>query len=294
MDQNHTYIKAYRKVLATGLGLNVAYVAVAVAFGLIIGSSALLADAGHHALSLVFAWFTISTARQQSPQRLTYGLKRSEVLVPIFGVLLLFIAAGFIGWGAWQKFFEPVELAGAKIMVVASAGMVINAVTSLPFIKDPGADPDVKQALVPVAISGAVSLGVVVAGLLIDRTGYDWIDPAVSFAILFVIVYQSWKLLISLVNRALNAVPEGINFQEVQYVLESLDGVQQVYDLRIWTINATEHALSAHLVLRKNYPAELPEMIKEELEYRFDITHTSIQIEIDRNSNTKKNTNRLP
>ena len=293
MDQNHIYINAYRKVLVTGLGLNVVYAAVAIAFGLTVGSSALLADAGHTVLSLVFAWFTVATTQQQSSQRLGYGLKHSEVLVPIFSVLLLFIAAGFIGWGAWQKFLDPVEIDGTEIMIIASAGVVINAATSLPFIKDPEEDQGVKEAFLPVAGSAAVSLGVVIAGLLIDWTGHTWIDPAIGFAILFVIGYQSWKLLINLINNGQDGEPEDINFQEVQYVLESLDGVQQVYNLRIWTLSNNEYALSAHLVLRENYPAELPGVIKLELESRFNITQTSIQIATDGNSSTKKIINGL-
>ena len=294
MNHSHTNIKPYRKILVTGLSLNVVFVAIAIIFGLITNSSALLSDAGYRVLILISTWFAVTTA-PQPPQKFIYGrLKRSTILFSIFGILLLLVATGFIGWEAWQKLFDTVEIAGTKVMIIASVGIAVNIATALLFTKGLEEEQSIKKGLLPVVISGVVSLSVVIAGLLIELTGYTWIDPAVSFSILFVIVYQSWKLFINLINRAMNAISKDINPQEVQYVLESLDGVQQVYDLDIWVMNTTEYVLSAHLVLRENYSTELLEMIKEELEDRFGITYTSIKIKIDRNSSTKKNTNGLP
>lgn len=283
MTHDHSlHTKTYGKAFAIGIGLNIAYVAVEVSYGLIIDSSALLADAGHNAsdvLSLVFAWFAMAVAQKQPSQKYTFGLRRSTILVSILNALLLFGAAGVIGWEAWRKLFEPAEVAGTKVMIVAGIGVVINTVTALLFIQGQKEDLNIKGAFLHMAADAGVSLGVVVAGLLINLTGAMWIDPVTSFVILFVIVYGTWDLFIDSINLALDAVPKDVDYEEVQAFLKEKVPIKEVHDLHIWAMSTTENALSAHIVTAEEVPDDFLERIKKELKDLFNITHTTIQIE---------------
>jgi cobalt-zinc-cadmium efflux system protein len=274
--------KTYGKAFAIGIGLNIAYVAVEISYGLIIDSSALLADAGHNAsdvLSLIFAWFAMAVATKRPSQRYTFGLRRSTILVSILNALLLFGAAGVIGWEAWHKIFEPAEVAGTKVMIVAGIGVVINTVTALLFMKGQKDDLNIRGAFLHMAADAGVSAGVVIAGLLINLTGYYWIDPVASFLILIVIVYGTWQLFIDSINLALDAVPKDIDFGEVEQFLEKYDEVTSVHDLHIWAMSTTENALSAHLVVAEEAGDELLKILKNDLHEEFKIVHTTIQLE---------------
>lgn len=274
--------KNYGKAFAIGIGLNIAYVTVEITYGLIIDSSALLADAGHNAsdvLSLIFAWFAMAVATKRPSQKYTFGLRRSTILVSILNALLLFGAAGVIGWEAWGKLFEPAEVAGTKVMIVAGIGVVINTVTALLFIKGQQDDLNIRGAFLHMAADAGVSVGVVVSGLLINLTGYNWIDPLTSFVILIVIVYGTWQLFIDSINLALDAIPKDIDYEEVKDYLLNRDEVNDLHDLHIWAMSTTENALSVHLVISECSQDDFLKQLKHDLHDEFEIIHTTIQLE---------------
>lgn len=282
MAHDHSsHAQAYGKAFAIGIGLNIAYVAVEITYGLIIDSSALLADAGHNAsdvLSLVFAWFAMTVAQKKPSIKYTYGLRRSTILVSILNALLLFGAAAVIGWEAWHKLFDPAEIAGTQVMIVAGIGVVINTVTALLFVKGQKKDLNIKGAFLHMAADAGVSVGVVISGLLINLTGKHWIDPLTSFLILIIIVYGTWKLFIDSINLTLDAVPRDIDYDEVKQFLKSHDHVKAIHDLHIWAMSTTENALSVHLVVNP-VSDELLKRLKNELHEKFGIEHTTIQLE---------------
>lgn len=285
MTHDHSsQAKNYGKAFAIGIGLNIAYVAVEITYGLIIDSSALLADAGHNAsdvLSLIFAWFAMAVATKQPSQKYTFGLRRSTILVSILNALLLFGAAGVIGWEAWGKLFEPAEVAGTKVMIVAGIGVIINTVTALLFIKGQKDDLNIRGAFLHMAADAGVSVGVVASGLLINLTGYNWIDPVTSFIILIVIVYGTWQLFIDSINLALDAIPKDIDYEEVKGYLLNEDEVKDLHDLHIWAMSTTENALSVHLVVGECDQDDFLQRLKHDLHEEFEIVHTTIQLERD-------------
>jgi len=270
------------KAFAIGIGLNIAFVAIEVIYGLAANSSALLADAGHNlsdVLSLIFAWIAIKLAARKPSGRYTYGLRRTTILVSILNALLLFGAVGAIGWDAVQKLGAPVPVAGTTIMIVAGIGVVINGITAFLFMKGQKEDLNVRGAFLHMAADTAVSLGVVVAGLLIRLTGLDWIDPVMSFVIIAVIIYGTWSLFTDSINLALDAVPKNINLQEVHKFLKNQPGVEEVHDLHVWAMSTTENALTAHLVKPEGHDDEFLFRVRRELKSNFGIGHTTLQIE---------------
>lgn len=270
------------KAFALGIGLNVSFVIVEIIYGFMANSSALLADAGHNAsdvLGLVFAWTATWMATIKPTGKYTYGLRKTTILVSILNALLLFGAVAIISWNAIEKLKEPEPVFGTQIIIVAAIGVIINAFTALLFFKGQKNDLNIKGAFLHMAADAGVSLGVVVAGILINTTGELWIDPATSFIIVLVIAWGTWKLFTASIDLALDAVPKHIDFQEIKKFLHDQNGVKSIHDLHIWALSTSQVALSVHLFMpngtNDNFLAEL----QEEIEHKFGIKHITIQIE---------------
>lgn len=277
----------YGKAFAIGIVLNITFIVIEVIYGLAANSSALLADAGHNAsdvLSLFFAWGAAWIALKKPSGKFTYGLRQTTILVSLLNAVMLLVAVVFITMEAVDKIYNPAEIAGGTVMVVAGIGVVINGFTALLFMKGQKEDLNIKGAFLHMAADAGVSLGVVIAGLLIMMFNLLWIDPVMSFIIIGVIIYGTWGLLVDSLNLALDAVPKDINVEEVEKYLDSVDGVEEVHDLHIWAMSTTQVALTAHLVVPDGSPGsdsndKFIMQIREELEKKFGIGHTTLQIE---------------
>ena len=274
---------SYGRAFAVGVGLNLTFVAVEVVFGLAAGSLALIADAGHNlsdVLGLLLAWGASVLARRLPTARHTYGLRRTTVLAALLNGVLLLIAVGGIGWEAGRRFSEPAPVRATVVIVVAAVGIVINTITALLFAAGRKGDLNIRGAFLHMAADAGVSAGVVAAGLGMVATGWSWLDPAVSLAIVAVILWGTWGLLRDSVNLALDAVPEGIEPEAVEAYLGELPGISSVHDLHIWGMSTTDVALTAHLVKPALEDDDaLIASASLELRQRFGIDHATIQLE---------------
>jgi len=281
-SHEHTINKGHSKAFAIGIGLNIAFVAVEIFYGLIANSSALLADAGHNAsdvLSLIFAWTAVWLATIKPKGKYTYGLRKTTILVSILNALLLFGAVIFIGWDAIGKLNDPEPVAGTQVMIVAGIGVLINTMTALLFMKGQKDDLNIKGAFLHMAADAGVSLGVVIAGLLISLTGIQWIDPVMSFIIILVILWGTWRLFTDSIDLALDAVPKHIDLEKVRELLLSTNGIDDIHDLHIWAMSTTRVALTAHLIMPEGYDDNFISNLQEQLQDKFGIGHTTLQIE---------------
>ncbi|NLA14918.1 MAG: cation transporter [Bacteroidales bacterium] len=281
-EHEHNTSVAYAKHFAWAIGLNVIFVAVEIGYGLIANSSALLADAGHNAsdvLGLIFAWTAAWMATLKPRGRYTYGLRKTTVLVSLLNALLLFGAVAVIVWDAIAKLRNPQPVAGTQVMIVAGIGILINGFTAMLFYKGQKTDLNIKGAFLHMAADAGVSLGVVIAGLLIQLTGKLWIDPIVSFVIVLVILWGSWRLFTESINLALDAAPSHIDPQKVKKFLLEQKGVTSLHDLHIWAISTTQAALTVHLVMPEGFEDLFIVNLQKELRTLFGINHTTIQIE---------------
>lgn len=274
--------KTYGKAFAIGIGLNVVFVAIEIIYGIMANSSALLADAGHNAsdvLGLVFAWTAARLATSKPKGKYTYGLRKTTILVSILNAMLLFGAVVAIGWDAFGKLQNPQPVGGTQIIIVAGIGVVINTITALLFIKGQKEDLNIRGAFLHMAADAAVSLGVVVAGVIISLTAMYWIDPLMSFIIIAVILYGTWQLFSDSVNLALDAVPKNINVEDVRKFIESKEGVESIHDLHIWAMSTTQVALTSHLIMPDGNDDDFIRELNHELDEKFNIVHTTFQIE---------------
>lgn len=272
----------FGRAFAIGAGLNIAFVAVEAAAGLMTGSLALVADAGHNlsdVLGLLMAWGAAAMARQAPTERRTYGLRKGTILASLANAGLLLLAVGAIVWEAVRRFGSPEPVLPGPVIAVAAIGVVINTATALMFMRGHH-DLNVRGAFLHMTADAAVSLGVVVAALVIWGTGWTWIDPAVSLAIAAVIVAGTWSLLRDSLDLALDATPRGIDPAAVRAWLSDQPGVTEVHDLHIWAMSTTETALTVHLTRPDN--ADADDFLHETahgLDQRFRIGHPTLQVE---------------
>ncbi len=281
-SHEHNHSTPHGRAFAIGIVLNLFFVAVEVFYGLLANSSALLADAGHNAsdvLGLAFAWTAAWLATIKPKGKFTYGLRKTTILVSILNALLLFGAVTAIGWDAVEKLQNPQPVGGKQVMIVAGIGVVINTFTALLFIKGQKHDLNIRGAFLHMAADAAVSLGVVISGLLILQTGKNWIDPVMSFIIIAVILWGTWQLFSDSISLALDAVPKNIDVEKVRRFIESKNGVENLHDLHIWAMSTTQIALTAHLVMPNGNDDNFITLLQNELKKKFNIVHTTFQIE---------------
>ena len=276
----------FGRAFALGIGLNTLFVVVEAVFGFLSGSMALVADAGHNlsdVLSLLIAWGAAMAAKRPPSARFTYGLKSSTILAALANAGLLLVAIGAILFETVHRLFDPVRPEGWTMIVVAGIGVGINTATALLFMRGRKGDINIRGAFLHMAADALVSVGVVVAGVLILLTGALWIDPVTSLVIVLVIGWGTWGLAKDSLKMSLLAVPESINEGEVRGYLGGLPGVITVHDLHIWPMSTTETALTCHLVMPQGHPGDsfLREVAKG-LEHRFHIGHATVQVERDR------------
>jgi cobalt-zinc-cadmium efflux system protein len=193
MAQSHGHAHgpaSYGRAFAIGIALDLGFVLIEAGFGIVAGSLALVADAGHNlsdVLGLVLAWgASLLVGRRPTPRR-SYGLRRASILAALTNAVVLLAALGIIAWEAIGRFRHPEPVAGGPVIAVALIGIAVNATTALLFLRGRRDDLNIRAAFLHMAADGAVSLGVVIAGLVIVVTGWRWIDPVVSLAIVAVI-----------------------------------------------------------------------------------------------------------
>ncbi|MBX3226736.1 MAG: cation transporter [Labilithrix sp.] len=283
MGHDHDHGARTGRAFAISVGVNGAFVLIELVAGLLSSSVALVADAAHNfgdVLGLVLAWGAARLARRKPTGRRTYGLRRSTILAALANGVLLVLAVGAVAWESIERLRVPAAPQGLAMLVVAGAGIVVNTGSALLFLRDRKRDANVRGAFLHLVADALVSAGVVVAGGALLVTRWTWIDPAMSLLVSVVILAGTWSLLRDALNLALDAAPAHVDVDAVRAHLAALPAVRGVHDLHIWALSTSETALTGHLVMA---PADrAPTFLRDvarELEQRFEIHHTTIQIE---------------
>jgi cobalt-zinc-cadmium efflux system protein len=265
-----------------GITLNTIFVIAEALAGYFSNSMSLIADAGHNlsdVLALAFSWIAVIFSQRQPTLKFTYGFRRSTILIALLNTILLLVAVSFIIYETVQRLNKPVEINANSVMIVAAVGIVVNAFTAWLFIKGKKNDLNIRSTFVHFVADALVSFGVVVGGILMSFTGIQWIDSVVSFAIIAVILYSSYNLLIDSVNLVLDAVPDNIKIEQVRDYLSGLKEVAGVHDLHIWSLGTTDAALTVHLTTCEPTNVSFISSIQHHLHEQFSIEHSTIQVE---------------
>jgi cobalt-zinc-cadmium efflux system protein len=279
----HAHRHATDRAFAAGIALNLAIVVLEGVYGVAAHSMALLADAGHNlgdVLGLVLAGGAMFLARRRGTKRRTYGYRRLTMLAALANGILLLVAVGAIASESIRRLGAPREIAERPVIAVAALAIVVNGASALAFAGGTKRDLNVRAAFLHLASDAGISAAVVAGALVTLRTGWLWLDPALSLAVAAAILASTWSLLRRALDLVLDAVPEGIDIDAVRVYLAALPNVRGVHDLHVWPLSTTETALTAHLVMPNNTcePTFLSNVC-DELRARFEIDHATLQVD---------------
>ena len=272
-----------QRALALVLGLTATYTVVELVAGLLTGSLALLADAGHMlgdvgalGLALGAAWLA---SRPATPER-SFGFQRAEILAALVNGLVLVAIAIWIFIEAIGRLDDPPDILGGWMLAVALVGLAVNVVAASILARAAGESLNVQAALRHVFADLASSAGVAVAAIVILATGWNQADPLASMAIALLILASSWSILRDSVVILLEATPSGIDAREVGRRMAEAEGVVEVHDLHIWTITSGFPALSAHVLVARGDDCHARRLeLEQMLAGEFGLEHTTLQVE---------------
>jgi len=283
---HHNHVPAsgdYSAKFKFGIIINLLFVLIEFVFGIIYGSLALIADAGHNlsdVIGLVIAWVASYLVTKKPTKNFTYGYKKSSILAAQLNSLILLVAVGIIIWEAVNRLSSSAQVEGGVLIIVAGIGVIINGVTTFLFFGGKDSDLNIKGAYLHMLADTLISVGVVVSGVIILFTNASWIDPVISIVIATVISWSTWKLLQDATKLSLDAVPDSINITKVKKYFEELTQLCDYHDLHIWALSTTETALTVHIIKDSTISNDdLLLQVNTDLNSLFGISHVTVQLE---------------
>jgi cobalt-zinc-cadmium efflux system protein len=291
MEHSHNHSHAHsaqitkgnKNVFLIGIALNMGFVLAEVIAGIAYNSMALLTDAGHNlsdVASLVVSLVAFWIAKKQSNAVYTYGFKKTTVLAALVNAIVLLVAIGILGYESFTRLIRPEPVAGNAIAWVAGLGIIVNSVSAYLFFRQKH-ELNSRAAYLHLLADALVSLGVVIAGIVIFYTKIYWLDPAIGLVIMVVILISTWGLLRDSFRMTIDAVPAGMDLNEIKNIITGIPQVKHVHHVHVWSISTTENALTAHVVIEEQLSFDeklkVIDKIKHQLEHH-NIQHSTIEM----------------
>ena len=282
----HELRAASQRRLTAALTLIAGYMVAEIIGGLLSGSLALLADAGHmltDAASLGLAMVAMHVAKRPVSATRTFGYHRFEILAALLNALTLLLIAAWVIVEAFHRFRDMPDLEGGLILAIGGVGLVVNLLTAWILHPAAGHSLNVEGAFQHVMADLLGSVGVVVSGSLIWAFGWTLADPIVSVIIGLLILRSTWQLLAKVIHVLLEGAPAHIDVPRLCREMEAVDGVVRIHDVHVWTITQGYDALAAHVLVDRDYPGSALEPLLRRLRAiassDFGIQHITIQVE---------------
>jgi cobalt-zinc-cadmium efflux system protein len=272
-----------RRRMWIALAINASLLAATVAGGIVTGSLALLADAGHLLSDLgaiALGLFAAAIAARPAGPRRTFGFQRTEVLAALVNGVALVAIGVLIVIAAIGRLSDPPDVEGVGVVILGVVGLAGNLGATWVLARGGREDLNLEGVLRHSIADALGSIGVVVSGTVILATGWQLIDPLASLAIAALILVSSWRLISEPVNVLMESAPEGIDPEAVGQELCRLDHVRAVHELHLWTVTSGFNALAAHVVVERGADRDLVRRTAEVmLGERFGVEHTTLQME---------------
>lgn len=290
-DHSHAHVgaasKGNLKRVMIALVLTGAFMIVEVIGGIISGSLALLADAGHMltdtmALALAAAAFHVS--KRPAGGTLTYGYQRFQILAAFVNGLSLLLIVGWILYEAVERFLSPRDILGETMLTVAAAGLVVNLISFAVLHSGDQENLNIRGAALHVAGDLLGSVAAIVAAVIIIYTGWTLIDPLLSVAVAFLILRSAWVLVKRSAHVLLEGAPEWLDVADMQArIVESVPGVHEIHHVHVWGLTPQQLMLTMHVTLVDNADnqSDVLREVKEYLRKEYGIGHSTIEVDID-------------
>jgi cobalt-zinc-cadmium efflux system protein len=280
---DHEHGEENRRSLALVLALTAGFTVVEIIGGLLTGSLALLADAGHMLsdnFSLGLALFAAWLAQRPATPNRSFGYRRAEILAALANGVTLVAVSIWVFVEAYSRLSDPPEVLGGPMLLVAALGLLVNAAGAIILYRSGGQSLNVQGAMRHVFADALGSVGAIVAAAVIILTGWRYADPLISVAIGVLILGSSWKLLKDSANILLEATPSNLDATKVGQKMASAEGVVEVHDLHIWTITSGFPALSAHVLVGSHEDCHARRRELEDLlDHEYGVSHTTLQVD---------------
>lgn len=282
-DHVHSAAGKNKRRLAIVLGLTTLYLAAEVVGGLLTGSLALLADAGHmltDVAGLGMALLAIRFAERQATPEHTYGYYRVEILAALTNAVVLVGISFYVLYEAYERFRNPPEVQSTPMLLVALVGLAINVAGIFILRAGAGESLNMKGAYFEVLSDLLTSVGVIVAGVIMLTTGWYYADPLISAGIGLFILPRTWMLMRDAVGVLLEGTPSDVNIAAVRKGVEGVPGVASVHDLHVWSLTSGVNAMSVHAVLAAGTTHdEVLTAVRRHVTANFKISHVTVQVE---------------
>jgi len=285
-SNNKTALKWSFLIIAT-------YMVIEVIGGILTNSLALLSDAGHmlsDAAALGLSFLALKFGEKGASLSKSFGYKRFEILAAFINGITLVLISLYIFWEAYQRILNPPEVVSVGMLIVSTIGLVVNIVAAFILMKgDRDENLNVRSAFLHVLGDMLGSVGAIIAALLIMFFNWNLADPIASIIVALLIIVSGWRVTKDAFHILMEGVPANISIENVKDSLISIEEVKDVHDLHIWSITSDFPVLSCHLVVDPGFNyQELLFKARKILHDKFDLHHTTIQIDIDGNKCTKE------
>jgi len=263
------------------------FMVVEVVGGVLSGSLALLADAGHmltDTMALALAAMAFHVSKRPPDGRLTYGYQRFQILAAFVNGLSLLAIVGWILFEAVSRFINPRDVLGEMMLVVAAAGLIVNLISFAVLHSGDQDNLNIRGAALHVAGDLLGSIAAIVAAIVIIYTGWTLIDPLLSVAVAGLILRSAWSLVKRSAHVLLEGAPEWLDVEIMQRrIVAHVPGVGEIHHVHIWGLTPQQLMLTMHMSLRGpvESQAEVIRRVKSFLQEEYGIGHSTIELEVD-------------
>ena len=284
MPHNHSHTSTRLRLLITVI-LNLIITITEVIGGIISGSLALISDALHNfsdAISVIISYVAIRLKEKDNSPKHTFGLKRGEVLVAVINSSILVAISIYLFYEAIIRFQNPEPIKGILMVIVASIGLTANVVGTLLLKRDAANSMNIRSSYLHLLTDAVSSIAVILGGLAITLWNIYWFDPVLTILIAVYITWESFKILSDAIHVLMEGAPLEISIEEIQTAVESINDVDNIHHVHLWSVGEKDIHLEAHInvpdmmISKSNV---LGEKIEHLLKSKFGINHITLQFE---------------
>ncbi|WP_223670933.1 cation diffusion facilitator family transporter [Kangiella shandongensis] len=282
-DKNHEHPVASRKHMLWAVMLTGGFMLIEVIGGLISGSLALLADAGHmltDTAALLLAFYAMTLSAKPADHKRTFGYGRLQVLAAYTNGMFLILLTGWIVWESIQRFYEPNPIKSGTMLTVAILGLLVNILVFKVLHRSSGSNINVRSALLHVLGDLLGSVGAIIAALIIWQWGLLWVDPLLSIFVSMLILRSAYYVIKDSSHILLEGKPQELDTQEIREQLMALDGVLDIHHMHLWSISEQEPLMTFHALIHDQYDGDrMIDVMLKLLRKEHGLNHATIQIE---------------
>lgn len=264
--------------------LNFFITVVQIVGGIFSNSLSLLSDAFHNlgdSSALLIAYIANRVSRKKPDMQKTFGYKRIEILAALFNGVVLIAICLFLFWEAYERFVSPEPIKSGLMLIVATFGLIANAVSIVILQKGKNENLNVKAAYLHLMGDTLSSVAVIAGGIVMWKFGIYWIDPLISVLVGIYIIYHTWSIVKETADILMQGKPENIDIEKIKNEIEKIPEIDNMHHIHVWRLNDTQIHFEAHINLKNNITVEKMMEVKHEVEHllkeHFNIQHTTLQ-----------------